>query len=42
VQDFLSRHSSSKPSEQKDEVKDHINLKVKEKVLVHLLKMEPQ
>jgi predicted Ser/Thr protein kinase len=42
VQDFLSRHSASKPSEQKDEVKDHINLKVKDPVLVHLLKMGPR
>jgi serine/threonine protein kinase len=42
VQDFLSGHTSTKPSEQKDEVKDQINLKVKERVLVHLLKMEPQ
>jgi serine/threonine protein kinase len=42
VQDFLSEHSSVKPSEQKDEVKDQINLEVKDRVLVHLLKMEPQ
>ena len=42
VQDFLSGHTSTKPSEQKDEVKDQINLKVKERVLVHLLKMEPR
>ncbi|HSE99157.1 MAG TPA: protein kinase [Blastocatellia bacterium] len=42
VQDFLSQHSARKPSEQKDEVKDQINLKLKDRVLVHLLKMEPR